>query len=463
MEDETSRPIVPLLAYLTGIGLFFLVVVLLGVIGVVAVLDDDPSGGGTGDSAQSTTLDVSLSEFSIDGDLTAPAGDVDLDIVNEGSADHNLIVRGTDIRTEDISSGGTDTLALGTLPPGEFELYCDIEGHEASGMVNTLTIAESGSEVAAGSDGGSEGDGGEEQDWAALDAAMTESMLAFPAETEGKGNPPLEPTILEDGTKQFEITAEITPWEVSPGEIVDAWTYNGVVPGPSIQVDVGDNVQVIVNNELPMGTDVHWHGVHTPNDQDGVAPYTQDLIEAGTTYTYEFVAEDPAIGMYHAHHHAQMQVINGMFATFQIGDSPYPKGQTVSGVTIPEDLEVAEEIPMVLNDAGVIGFSLNGKSFPATEPLALETGDWGAIHYYNEGLTDHPMHLHQFPQLVYAKDGIPLDHPYWADTINVAPGERYSVLFHAEDPGTWVWHCHILTHVERDEGMFGMVTAVVVA
>ena len=63
---------------------------------------------------------------------------------------------------------------------------------------------------------------------------------------------------------------------------------------------------------------------------------------------------------------------------------------------------------------------------------------------------------------VYAKDGIPLDYPYWADTVNVSPGERYSVIYQAVDPGVWVWHCHILTHVEREEGMFGMVTAVIV-
>ena len=36
------------------------------------------------------------------------------------------------------------------------------------------------------------------------------------------------------------------------------------------------------------------------------------------------------------------------------------------------------------------------------------------------------------------------------------------MLFHATDPGTWVWHCHILTHVESEDGMFGMATAVVV-
>jgi FtsP/CotA-like multicopper oxidase with cupredoxin domain len=63
---------------------------------------------------------------------------------------------------------------------------------------------------------------------------------------------------------------------------------------------------------------------------------------------------------------------------------------------------------------------------------------------------------------VFAKDGIPLDQPYFADTVNVAPGERYSVLVHLEDAGAWVWHCHILTHVEKEDGMFGMVTAWIV-
>ena len=47
------------------------------------------------------------------------------------------------------------------------------------------------------------------------------------------------------------------------------------------------------------------------------------------------------------------------------------------------------------------------------------------------------------------------------DTLNVAPGERYSVLVHVDQPGTWVWHCHILPHVECEAGMFGMVTAII--
>jgi FtsP/CotA-like multicopper oxidase with cupredoxin domain len=139
-----------------------------------------------------------------------------------------------------------------------------------------------------------------------------------------------------------------------------------------------------------------------------------------------------------------------------------PAGRSVSGREIPQDVEVAQEVPMVLNDAGTIGLSLNGKSFPATEPIVAQEGDWLVIHYYNEGLQEHPMHLHGFPQLVYAKDGFPLESPRWEDTVNVAPGERYSVLVHADMAGVWAFHCHILTHAERAEGMFGMVTALIV-
>ena len=77
---------------------------------------------------------------------------------------------------------------------------------------------------------------------------------------------------------------------------------------------------------------------------------------------------------------------------------------------------------MVLNDAGVIGLTLNGKSFPATAPIVANEGDWIQVTYYNEGLQVHPMHLHGFEQIVIAKDGEPLDHPYAADTILVGPG-----------------------------------------
>ncbi len=100
-----------------------------------------------------------------------------------------------------------------------------------------------------------------------------------------------------------------------------------MVPGPTIKVDVGDKVRVIVHNETPMGTDIHWHGIMVPNEQDGVSPYTQEPIATGDSYTYEFTVDHQAIGdVPRPHAHAQVSVPNGMFAAFIVGDNPIPYG-----------------------------------------------------------------------------------------------------------------------------------------
>jgi manganese oxidase len=451
------------------------IAVLALIFAMVAVLfagDDGSSETPGGAGAGSAT--VELSEFALaPAALTVPAGG-SLEVTNGGSAAHNLTVSGTDIASSDLAAGESETLDLSSLEPGEYEVICAIPGHADAGMRGTLTVTDDGSGDAAsglstaGSTASAVGDphAGHQMsagDYQQMSEAMNDTIAEYPAETEGTGNQVLEPTVRAGDIKEFELTAEVTSWEVEPGNTVEAWTYNGTVPGPQIRLEVGDRVRIVLHNELPMGTDLHLHGINVENGMDGVAPITQPLVEPGESFTYEFVADEPAVAMYHAHHHGQLQVPNGMLGTIFVGDVALPAGRTVSGHAIPADVKVAQDLPLVLNDSGVIGYSLNGKSFPATAPIAAKQGDWILVHYFNEGGQIHPMHLHQFDQVVVAKDGFPLDHPYVADTVNVAPGERYSVLVHLDKPGTWVWHCHILNHVERDTGMFGMVTAVVVS
>jgi manganese oxidase len=422
--------------------------------------------GGRAESA-GQTITAGLSEYKVELSSAQVTPNSTITVTNAGTMTHNLGIKGTDLVTPDIPPGGSATLDLSSLEPGSYTVICTIAGHEAAGMKTRLTISDSATATAPG-DAASMGMTAEEHaamtpaEGAAMDQKMLDSVTAFPAETAGTGNQVLEPTILPDGTKHFELTASIIDWEVTPGMTVQAWAYNGQVPGPRIDLDVGDTVEVTVHNELPLGTDIHWHGINTPNDQDGVAPITQDLVKSGDSYTYRFTTVEPAIGMYHAHAHGEQAVPNGMFGTMYVGHVALPAGRSVSGIAIPADVQPVQDVPMVLNDAGAIGLSLNGKGFPATEPVVVDNGDWVTVTYFNEGLQAHPMHLHGFPQIVYAKDGMPLDEPYAADTILVGPGERYTVLFQATRAGTWVWHCHILNHVESADGMFGMVTALVV-
>ena len=427
----------------------------------LAMRDGDEEAAAAGEP-----VEADLSEFAIDLSVSNVATAGTITVRNNGTMVHNIAVRGADLVSPDVAAGETTELDISELEPGVYEIYCTIPGHTESGMSTTLTIGGDGAASGAGGEAATDEHAGHTmtaEEGAMQDRLMIESVQAFPAATEGLGNQPLVPEVLPDGTKRFELTASVIDWEVRPGEIVQAWAYNGMVPGPRIDLDVGDRVQVELTNELPIGTDIHWHGIDVPNVQDGVSPITQDLVASGDSYTYEFTITEPAIGMYHAHAHAHEAVPNGLFGTMYSGDVAVPAGTTVSGFEIPADVEIAQDLPMVLNDAGVIGLSLDGKSFPATTPIVAEVGDWIRLTYFNEGLQVHPMHLHGFEQIVIAKDGEPLDHPYAADTVLVAPGERYTVLFNPTEAGTWVWHCHILNHVESAEGMFGMVTALVVS
>jgi hypothetical protein len=446
--------------------------IVLAVGAVLIALRDD--GGGRGDggaepaAAAGEAITAELGEFSIALSPPAVAEPGVMTIVNSGTMVHNVRIEGTELKTEDIPAGGSTELDVSGLEPGTYTVICEIPGHVESGMTTTLTVGAGADGAAAGAaDGAAAGaHAGHEmmtaEEAAAMDEAMMASVGAFPAATEGTGNQPLSPDVLADGTKRFELTASIVDWEVAPGEVVQAWSYNGMVPGPRIDVEVGDTIEVAITNELPVGTDIHWHGIDVPFDQDGVAPITQDLVMPGETYTYRYTVNEAAVGMYHAHAHGDIAVPNGLFGTMYVGDMDLPTGTTISGFEIPADLELAQDLPMVLNDAGEIGLSLDGKSFPATHPVTAEVGDWIQLTYFNEGMQVHPMHLHGFEQFVIAKDGEELDQPYAADTILVGPGERYTVLINPDQAGTWVWHCHILNHVESAEGMFGMVTALVV-
>ena len=418
-------------------------------------LGDKSSSTSTDSGSGSAVVDIQLSEFAITPvSIVAPPGAVKLRVTNTGSMVHNFSVPSLGKKTRDINPGGTEILDLGTLPEGAMDVLCEIAGHAGSGMVGTLTVTSGMTPTDPSMSGGMHGS----TDWQAMDQAMEIRAKAFPAATSGeKGGQHFEPVVESDGTKVFNITVKEVDWEVEPGKIVKAKTYNGTVPGPEIHVNVGDKVRLVVTNDLNESTSVHFHGIRVPNKYDGVDPYTQKPIMPGETFTYEFTTLEPAVGIYHSHHDAQVQIPDGMFGAFIVGEMPIPDVLKAKGFT-----QVDKEVTMTLNDSGTIGLSLNGKSFPATDPYTLRVGQVMMVHYQNEGLMGHPMHMHQPVGWIIAKDGVPLLTPEPSDTIWVAPGERYTVLYKATDVGVWAWHCHILSHAEGPQGMFGMVTALIV-
>lgn len=443
-NDKTGTLLLSMMLAITAA-----VVLVLGALGVVAVA----KGDATSSSVVTTTVHATVSEFKIVLDpATVPAGNVVVEVHNIGSVEHNLSVKSLGKKTPNILSMGSATLNAGKVDAA-IEFICDIAGHAESGMKATLSIGDANTSITPTT---------AVMTPAQMDKAMEEVAMKFPAKTKGVGNQELAPKVGADGVKEFDLTASIIDWEVEPGVVVKGWAYNGQIPGPALHVNVGDKVRIVLKNELPESTSMHLHGIRVPNAMDGVDPYTQKPILTGETFSYEFTATEPAVGMYHSHHNAQVQVPNGLAGALIIGDWKTMAMQAAGTKVNDADGKAEQEVMMVLNDAGTIGLTLNGKSFPATSPYSLKVGETMVVHYFNEGLMTHPMHMHQPSGLVVARDGAVLDSPYFADTINVAPGERWTVVYTAQDPGVWAWHCHILTHAETPMGMKYMVTALIV-
>ena len=266
----------------------------------------------------------------------------------------------------------------------------------------------------------------------------------------------LLPYTLEDGVKVFQLTAEMVQWELTNGVSVTAMSYNGTVPGPMIRVTEGDRVRIEVTNALDEPTTVHWHGVEVPNNMDGVPGITQDPIQPGETFTYEFTARPAGTYMYHSHYEGDRQVSAGLYGAFII-DPATPEAN-------PPDVDVTLMLSEWLMRDGMTYaampmagmepnyFTINGKSFPSTQTINVQVGQRVRIRFIGIGQFIHPMHLHGMPFTIVATDGHPVPEAsrLTKDTLTVAPGERYDVEFVATKPGQWMLHCHILHHTTNN-------------
>ncbi|NDI35248.1 multicopper oxidase family protein [Chengkuizengella sediminis] len=93
-------------------------------------------------------------------------------------------------------------------------------------------------------------------------------------------------------------------------------------------------------------------------------------------------------------------------------------------------------------------FTINEKAYPETIPLVVNEGDLVKVKIINASMFDHPMHLHGHPFQIISKNGELLPKTLVKDVINILPGDEYEIMFKAEYPGHWAFHCHDLLHAD---------------
>ena len=87
--------------------------------------------------------------------------------------------------------------------------------------------------------------------------------------------------------------------------------------------------------------------------------------------------------------------------------------------------------------------------------IRLRQGRSYVLALNNETAWHHPMHLHGHSFRVISRNGVATRHREWQDTVLMAPRERVEIAFVADNPGDWMFHCHILEH--QAGGMMGVI------
>src|SRR5581483_2818762 len=275
--------------------------------------------------------------------------------------------------------------------------------------------------------------------------------------------------------REFTLVAQEVDWALLPGTTVRAWTYNGQLPGPELRVTEGDLVRVTLVNQLPVPTTLHWHGVDVPNAMDGVPGLTQEAVPPGGTFTYEFTATNPGTRWYHSHQDPEVQVALGLYGALIIEPrTPPPDAPVVDR----EYTYLLSEWALALTPAVATGaaalptsgpgaphskepdfdlFLLNGKAGEAVPPIEVQPGQRVLVRLINAGSLVHVMHLHGHSFRIVATDGnpVPVVAQLTKDAVTLGPSERVDLLFVADNPGLWLFHCHIEHHMAN--GMMALV------
>ena len=248
-------------------------------------------------------------------------------------------------------------------------------------------------------------------------------------------------------THEYTLIAENTTLEIAPGLRVDAWTYNGTIPGPTLTATEGDRVIVHFINKTPLPHTVHLHGDH-PSEQDGVF----EIIGTNETYTYDFIAQPAGALAYHCHVPPVMQHVRmGLYGAFIV----YPK----------DPLPPAREYVFVAGE-----YDTQNQLIPLPEyyfyngyaeqyelnPLPAMTNETVRIYLANMGMSPaYGMHIHGTLFKAWPS-GILENSPLKVQSWELASGNTAILEAKWPWPGKFTFHFHGIPEERGAMGYFNV-------
>lgn len=235
---------------------------------------------------------------------------------------------------------------------------------------------------------------------------------------------------------EVDLEARVADVALGSGERVQAFTYNGGIPGPLIRVRKGDRLIVHFINQLPQPTTVHWHGLRVPIAMDGVPIHSQPEVQTGGSFTYDFVARDAGLFWYHPHVMSAAQVGFGLYGALIVDDPE-------------EQVGVPDELVIVLSDIATDGHGhfeppdsggpagmvfgregnhvlVNGRSRPVLKVRGGAPQRWRIVNAAKSRYFNLELDGQIFTRI--GGDGGLQETPERSDALVLAPGERADVI-----------------------------------
>jgi FtsP/CotA-like multicopper oxidase with cupredoxin domain len=285
--------------------------------------------------------------------------------------------------------------------------------------------------------------------------------------------------------REYNLEIVNTDIDYGNGNVWHAWTFknaddpSGTVPGPTLEVTVGEKLIVHVTNKTNLTHSFHTHLTNYDEANDGsqlniiTGNHPEAMIAPGGTYTYEFEPDKAGTFFYHCHsadggHHITDHIHQGLYGVIIVRskDQPKPKNEMVIVMGEMGFDTVGDSVPpYIMNGMGIPGGEhaletifeaqgINGVAaqFNKTLPvLNAQVGEQVTLHLLNIGDLVHTFHAHGvelYSQEVLNGDAWP------ANTVPLDPGTVDTVTFTYTNPGIWLFHCHIVAHA--DAGMIGL-------
>ncbi len=234
--------------------------------------------------------------------------------------------------------------------------------------------------------------------------------------------------------KEIDLVAKKTTISLGQNSSFDVWSYNGQVPGPEIRITKGETLKINFTNNLPQPTTIHFHGIRVPNAMDGVPGVTQEPIQPGEQFTYEFTPKDAGTFWYHPHVRGSEQVERGLYGVIVVEDPSEPTYDQ-DQVLVLDDWRLTENGQLderfntghdLMHDGrwgnfitvnGLSNYELQAK---AGEKLRLRLVNTSNARVYKLDFGD-------LEAQGFAVDGMLAKEPFTAQGFELSPGNRIDV------------------------------------